>query len=183
MRLGFKTPPNEIIVSQTLQKSIQNPNLLGISLYGFLFLSVCLQMACMASRGADVFTQLCRHASSVTQLRKVPPRRLIVAQPRFAPDAAFPLHSRSQFTQGLSELLFPAQCPQTSWPARHCAGSSPPKKAPPYPPPPCISTSQQIKRHSDIWNLKLHAFISMWKTDYQGFFSLFQHFPPRLFLS
>lgn len=48
------------------------PKLHCILLYGYLFLSVCFQMACIASEGADVFTQLCRDANTVTQLQKKP---------------------------------------------------------------------------------------------------------------
>lgn len=69
MHLRSKTPPKDIKVHS---KFPPNPKLHGIPLYGFLFLSVCFQMACIASEGADVFTQLCRDANTVTQLQKNP---------------------------------------------------------------------------------------------------------------
>lgn len=84
------------------QKFPPNPKLHGIPLYGFL--SVSFQMACVASEGADVFTQLCRDANTVTQLHKTPAYWLILAQLRPAPDATFPLYSWSQFAQGLLEM-------------------------------------------------------------------------------
>lgn len=50
-------------------------------------------MACIASEGADVFTQLCRDAITVTQLHTNPAYWLIIAQLWPAPDTTIPLHS------------------------------------------------------------------------------------------
>lgn len=109
---------------QIHRKILPNPKLHGIPLYGFLFLSVCLQTACIASEGADVFTQLCRDANTVTQLHKTPAYWLIIAQPWPAPDTTFPLNNWSQFAQGLLKT-FLFSCAASAEPLGRCNSRSP----------------------------------------------------------
>lgn len=136
-------------------------------------------MVCITSEGPDVFfTQLCREANTVTQLSKTPAYWLITAQLWPAPDTTFPLCSSSQFTQGLLRVipLFLCCICRTSWPVQQLQSSSRPKLFSISAPFLLRTHSKKIKHYCDIWNLKLHAFICMWKTDYESLFS-FNIFP------
>lgn len=128
------------------------------------------------------FTQLCSEANAVTQLSKSPAHWLTTAQLRPAPDTTFPLCSPSQSAPGLLRVvpLFLCCICRTSWPVRQLQSSTQPKlfsMSAPFLP---RTHSKKIKHYCDIWNLKLHAFVCMWKTDYNPFF-FFQHFPRGTF--
>lgn len=95
------------------------------------------------SEAADVLTQLCRDASPVTQLcprRNTSSFQLLLVHLRFLPPLLFPSAASADLTA----------TSQNSTPSLFC--------------------SQKMKHalffsFPDIWNLKAHAVICMWKTD------------------
>lgn len=113
----------------------------------------------MKNAGADVFTQLCRDADAAAQLHKPPAYWLIVAQPGPPP----PQTQHFRFTADLSSLQDYLR--RSSFPVLHPQSLLAKNPSPfPHSLAPCTSTG--IEHHYNIWILKLHALIHMWKTDY-----------------
>lgn len=176
MRLGLQTPPKDT-QSQKSTNFLQNPKLRGIPLYGFLFLSVCFQMVRITSEGADVFTQLCRVANTVTQLNKtqclLADRSSALACSRHNISALQLISVRSRIVRVVP--LFLCCICRTSWTAATVTVQQSAKTPLHISPVPSAYTFIEKKHNFDIWNLKLHA--ECGKAIIILFFSFFQHFP------